>query len=161
MLGRGVVRELRAAIPDIAIEGIEYSAGVGGNMTPQGADAGGIKNATSLFTSAAAKCPNSALTSGGYSQGAALQHRAVESLPKNVQARIAGVILYGDTKNKQDGGRIKNFPQEKVKIFCNKNDGVCGGALNVNAGHMAYTDQFKPGAEFIAGRVKAFGGGKG
>jgi cutinase len=155
MLGRGVVRELKAAIPDIAIEGIEYSAAVGGNMTPQGADAGGIKNATQLFTAAAAKCPTSALTSGGYSQGAALQHRAIEGLPQNVKNRIAGVILYGDTKNKQDGGKIKNFPPEKVKIFCNPNDGVCGGALNVNAGHLAYNDKFKPGAEFIAARVKA------
>jgi cutinase len=132
MLGRGIVRELRAALPDVAIEGVNYSAGVGGNLTPQGADAAGIKVAQDLFRSAATKCPAAALMGGGYSQGAALMHRAIEALDKKTQDRIAGVVLYGDTKNKQDGGRIKNFPPEKVKIFCNADDGVCGGALRVS-----------------------------
>jgi cutinase len=147
---------LKALHPDLAVEGVNYSAGVGGNMTPQGADGSGIKMASDLYKSAAAKCPKAALVGGGYSQGAALQHRAIEALPKDIQSRIVAVILYGDTKNKQDGGKIKNFPTEKVKIFCNPNDGVCGGALNVNAGHMAYNNAVKPGAEFAATRIKAY-----
>jgi cutinase len=143
-------------LPDVAIEGVDYSAGVGGNMTPQGADAAGIKMATTLFTSATTKCPKSAIMAGGYSQGAALMHRSIEALPKNVRDRIVAVVLYGDTKNKQEGGKIKNFPPENLKIFCNKDDGVCGGALNVNAGHMAYKDFITPGAEFLASHAKAW-----
>jgi cutinase len=66
-------------------------------------------------------------------------------------------VLYGDTKNKQDGGKIKNFPADRVKIFCNPNDGVCSGALNVNAGHMAYNAEshFIPGANFYKAKVDA------
>lgn len=118
-------------LPDVAIEGVGYAAGIGGNLTPQGADGAGIKLASDLFKDAAAKCAKSALLAGGYSQGAALMHRSIEALPKTIQDRIAGVVLFGDTKNKQDGGRIKNFPPEKVKIYCNPDDGVCGGALMV------------------------------
>jgi cutinase len=130
-LGSGFVKALKSALPDVAIEGVNYSAGLLGNITPQGADAEGIKMAQDLFKQAAAKCSKSALLGGGYSQGAALMHRAIEALDKSVQDKIAGVTLFGDTKNKQDGGRIKNFPPEKVKIFCNQDDGVCGGGLNV------------------------------
>jgi cutinase len=155
-LGRGLARELRALHPDLLVEGVDYSAGVGGNMTPGGADPAGVKLATSLYQKAASMCPNAALVGGGYSQGAALQHRTVEALPKNIQNKVVAVVLYGDTKNKQDGGRIKNFPTENVKIFCNKDDGVCGGGLQVNAGHMAYRDAVKPGAEFAAKRIKAY-----
>jgi cutinase len=113
--------------------------------------------ASDLFKQAAAKCAKSALLAGGYSQGAALMHRSIEALPKEIQDRIAGVVLFGDTKNKQDGGKIKNFPADKVKIFCNANDGVCGGGLNVNAGHLAYNadTHFKPAVTFLATRAKA------
>jgi cutinase len=157
MLGRAVARELRKIMPDLAVEGIGYSAGVGGNLTPQGADAAGIKMGSDLYKQVFAKCPNAVLLGGGYSQGAALQHRVVEALPKNIQDRIAGVVLYGDTKNKQDGGKIKNFPADKVKIFCNANDGVCGGGLNVNAGHLAYNAEthFIPGATWYKSKADA------
>src|ERR1700712_2254137 len=156
IIGPQVFGPLKKQYPDIAIEGVTYGASIGGNMTPGGAEPGGVKNAQQLFTSAASKCPKAALVGGGYSQGAALMHRAIEALPKNVQDKIVAVVLYGDTKNKQDGGRIKNFPPEKTKIFCNKGDGVCGGGLNVNAGHMSYGDSFKPGADFIVSKLKAF-----
>jgi cutinase len=155
IIGPKVFAPLKKLYPDIAIQGVKYPADIPGNLTPAGADAGGIKEAQRLFTEATTKCANAMLVGGGYSQGAALMHRAIEALPKNVQDRIVAVVLYGDTKNKQDGGRIKNFPPEKVKIFCNKNDGVCSGALNVNAGHLSYGDSFQPGAQFIAEKLKA------
>jgi cutinase len=144
-------------MPDLAAEGVEYSAGVAGNLTPQGADSAGIKTASDLYKAAFQKCPKSVLLGGGYSQGAALQHRAIEALPKNIQDRIAAVVLYGDTKNTQDKGQIKNFPKDKVKIFCNANDGVCGGGLNVNAGHLSYNaaTHFIPGAEFYKSKAEA------
>jgi cutinase len=151
-------------LPSIAVEGVEYGAGVAGNMTPGGGDPAGIKEATKDYTLAFTKCPNTIIIGGGYSQGAAITHRTVEALPENIKARIAGITLYGDTKYKQDGGRIKNFPTEKVKIFCNgygelkgkSADGVCNGGLNVNGGHMSYGDSFKPGAAWLKAQVDAF-----
>jgi cutinase len=76
-----------------------------------------------------------------------------------VHSHIAGIALFGDTQNKQSGGHIKNFPQEKSKVFCESNDGVCGGLLNVNAGHLAYMGgggKLKEGAEWLIAQVKGF-----
>lgn len=155
--------------PSLAVEGVEYGAGVAGNLNAQGGDPAGIKEATKDYTLAATKCPDTTIIGGGYSQGAAITHRSVEALPENIKARIAGIVLYGDTKFKQDGGVIKNFPPSKVKVFCNgygelkgkSADGVCGGALNVNGGHLSYGDSFKPGAAFLKGKVDAFKASKG
>lgn len=49
----------------------------------------------------ASKCPDSVIVAGGYSQGAAVNHRAIEELDPAVQDQIAGVILYGDTQKQQ------------------------------------------------------------
>jgi cutinase len=140
-----------------------------GNLLPGGGDTDGIKEAVKDYTLATTKCPNTIITGGGYSQGAAITHRAVEQLPANVKAKIAGIVLYGDTQYKQDGGRIKNFPPEKVHTFCNgyaelkgkSTDGVCGGGLNVNMGHMSYGDSMATGAEFLSKQVSAAKGGAG
>jgi len=164
IIGVKLVAELRKVFPSLAVEGVEYGAGVGGNMTPGGGDPAGIAEATKDYKLAVTKCPESVIIGGGYSQGAAITHRTVEALPEDVKAKIAGITLYGDTKFKQDGGRIKNFPPEKVKVFCNgygelkskSADGVCGGALNVNGGHLSYGDSFKPGAEWLKAQVAAF-----
>jgi len=71
-------------------------------MLPGGTDAAGIKNATEIFNKVHTACPKSAIVGGGYSQGSALMHRTVEALPDAVKDHIAGIILYGDTKNKQE-----------------------------------------------------------
>jgi cutinase len=172
----------------LAVEGVTYGAGVAGNLTPGGGDPAGIQECTKDYnlagkscyifrfsidtktnTVSASKCPNTIIIGGGYSQGAAITHRTVEKLPQNVKDKIAGIALYGDTQNKQDGAKIKNFPPEKVKVFCNgygelkgkSSDGVCGGLLNVNGGHMSYGDSMKPGAQFLKGRVDALRASRG
>jgi cutinase len=158
------VPQIRKKIPDIAVEGVTYGAGIAGNLTPEGGDPAGIADAKRLYNLAATKCPDTIITGGGYSQGAAITHRAVESLPDSVKQRIAGILLYGDTKHKQDGGQIKNFPKDKVRTFCNgyddlksaSPDGVCGGALNVNAGHLSYGSTFGTAAEWLSQKVAAF-----
>lgn len=169
IIGGKLVPELRKVFPSLAVEGVEYGAGVAGNLTPGGGDPAGIKEATKDYNLAATKCPETVIVGGGYSQGAAITHRTVEALPENIKARIAGIILYGDTKFKQDGGVIKNFPPAKVKVFCNgygelkskSADGVCNGALNVNGGHLSYGDSFKPGAAFLKGKVDEYKAQKG
>lgn len=66
-------------------------------------------------------------------------HATVGKLPKELQDRIAVGVLFGDTRNKQDKSQVPGFPKEKVEVYCATNDGVCGGLLNVNAGHFVYT----------------------
>jgi len=164
IIGGQLVPEIKRKIPNIAIEGVTYGAGIGGNLTPGGGDPAGIADAKRLYNLAASKCPNTIIIGGGYSQGAAITHRAVESLPEQTKKRIAAIVLYGDTKYKQDGGMIKRFPPEKVKTFCNgfgdlkskSADGVCDGKLNVNFGHLSYGSTFSTAAGWLAEKVAAF-----
>jgi cutinase len=65
-------------------------------------------------------------------------HNAVGALPPNIKSKVVGGVLFGDTRNKQDKGQVPNYPKDQVVIYCDKNDGVCGGKLNVNAGHFVY-----------------------
>jgi len=150
---------------DLAVEGVNYAAGVGTNMGPGGADPKGVSEGTRLFNLAATKCPSTIIIGGGYSQGAAVMHGAAKALPPNIQARIAGIALFGDTQNKQSGGHIKGLPETKSKVFCIKGDGVCNGMLNVNGAHMSYPSNpiMKEAVDWMVGNVKAMkaSGGKG
>lgn len=105
---------------ELTVKFNSYAALLSTNFLPGGADPAGIRRMASQLTEAATKCgANSILVAGGYSQGAALTHRAVEDLPANVKARIAGIVTFGDTQNRQDNGQINNFPASKTKIICN------------------------------------------
>jgi cutinase len=106
------------------------------------------------LTSMATKCPDSIIVAGGYSQGAAVNHRAIEDLPANVQERIAGVVLYGDTQKQQDKEQIPNFPKEKVKIICQLGDAVCNGVLTVLPAHLTYGVRADEGVQFLETQIK-------
>ena len=82
---------------------------------------------------------------------------SVSKLSSDVQNQIAAVVLYGDTRNKQDDGGIPNFPDSKVKVYCNKSDGVCGGALMVTAGHLTYNADVGAAAEWMEGLISSGG----
>jgi cutinase len=84
---------------------------------------------------------------------------AVSTLDKTTQGRIAGVVLFGYTKNKQNGGKIQNFPGDRVMTFCDKSDGVCGGGLSVTAGHFVYVrnGDIAKAAEYLAGNLRKAG----
>lgn len=110
-----------------------------------------------LLTQAAKECPNSSILAGGYSQGAALTHRAIENLPDSVKNAIDGVVTFGDTQNQQDGGQIPNFSREKVKIFCNPGDLVCVGTLTITPAHLTYGLDADAAAAFLAARARAGG----
>lgn len=82
---------------------------------------------------------------------------AVSKLDPSVQERVAGVVLYGNTRNKQENGKIPNFPPEKAKTYCNASDGVCGGALLVTAGHLTYTRDVKEAVSYLQTQISAQG----
>lgn len=65
-------------------------------------------------------------------------HNTVGSLPEPLKKKIIAGVLFGDTRNKQDKGQVPNYPKDQVMIFCDAEDGVCGGALKVTNAHMVY-----------------------
>jgi len=149
---------------DVACQGVgapAYSAGLADNVSPKGTTASAIAEATKHYNTASTKCPNTVIVTGGYSQGTAVIFNAVSALPANVKSRVAAAVLYGYTKNAQNKGIIPNYPPSQVKTFCPKSDGVCNGALNVNAGHFSYiaNGDIPAGTKFMTERIKAHGKG--
>ena len=147
--------------------GQPYSAGLGDNVLPKGTSNAAITEATKMFTTANTKCPSTIIVFGGYryvqtkllsssdilllccanylySQGTAVMMNTVSGLPADIKRKVVGGVLFGYTKNAQQKGMIPNYPKDQVKVFCDETspgrfgDGVCGGTLNVNAGHMVY-----------------------
>ncbi|CZT07092.1 related to cutinase 1 precursor [Rhynchosporium agropyri] len=140
---------------NVAVEGIDYQAGIGTNLLPGGAELAGIQEMKALFQDAAAKCPTSALVGVGYSQGAALCHRAIEDLPATVKSQIAGVVTYGDTQNTQDRGQIPNFAKDKTLVICNPGDAVCTGVLTILPAHLDYVKRVPEAVAFLTTKIKA------
>ncbi|KAI9046524.1 hypothetical protein LZ554_009271 [Drepanopeziza brunnea f. sp. 'monogermtubi'] len=140
---------------NVAVEGIGYAALLETNFIPGGADPAEVKMMHDLFLDAAAKCPYSILLGGGYSQGAALCHRAIENLPEEVKDRIAGVAMYGDTQNTPDKGSIPNFPPEKTLIICNDQDVICKGNLTITRPHGLYVQRVPEALAFFKEKVTA------
>jgi cutinase len=85
----------------VATEGIDYAAALATNVLPGGTDRASKLLMQQTLNAMAAQCPNSVIVTGGYSQGAAVNHRAIEDLSAAVKEKIAGVVLYGDTQKQQ------------------------------------------------------------
>jgi len=73
--------------------------------------------------------------------------------------QIAGVVTFGDTQNRADGGRIKNFPTNKLKIFCGGliHDTVCDGNLEaaILLPHLSYGSDAREAGQFLIGKINA------
>ncbi|TDZ35280.1 putative cutinase 1 [Colletotrichum spinosum] len=163
VVGPGVANSLKSAFSgQVAVQGVDYAAALSTNFLPGGADPDGITEMESLLNDAASKCPDPIIVTGGYSQGAAVNHRAIEDLPEAQKSQIAGVVTFGDTQFRADRGQIPNFPKDKIKIICAENprDTVCDGNLGaaVLAPHLSYGADAKEGADFLIAQIRAFQG---
>ncbi|KAK3397694.1 cutinase-domain-containing protein [Sordaria brevicollis] len=142
-------------VTNVVTEGIDYPALLSTNFLPGGADLGGIREMKRLLNKAATDCPNSKIVVAGYSQGAALVHRAVEDMSEAVKDKIVAAVTYGDTQRLQDRGRIPNFPESKTLIICNTGDLVCLGQLTILAPHLDYERRVPEALAFINARLAA------
>ncbi|KAL1836386.1 hypothetical protein VTJ49DRAFT_5224 [Mycothermus thermophilus] len=143
---------------DIWVQGVggPYEASTAPNFLPRGSSEEAIGEAKRLFALAQSKCPNTAVVAGGYSQGAALIAAAVSDLRGATQEQVKGVVLFGYTKNRQNNGRIPNYPAERTKVFCNIGDAVCDGTLIITPSHFLYNIEARgEAARFLTARVGA------
>ncbi|KAI1491415.1 carbohydrate esterase family 5 protein [Biscogniauxia mediterranea] len=145
---------LKAAfgVENVATQGVDYYGFLETNFYPGGAPPWGIYDMQVLLTTAAA-CPDSKIVAGGYSQGAALTHRAIEGLGQSVKDKIAAVVTFGDTQTLQDGGRIRGFPPDRTLIICNVGDIVCTGTLYTYPVHYDYLKWVPAAVAFLAQKL--------
>ncbi|KAI1080861.1 cutinase-domain-containing protein [Whalleya microplaca] len=139
-------------VRNVATQGVDYWGFIQTNFYPGGAPPWGIYD-MQLLLSAAATCPDSKIVAAGYSQGAALTHRAIEGLGAEIRDKIAGVVTFGDTQTFQDGGRIRNYDTNRTLIICNAGDVVCTGTLYVFPMHFDYVKWVPTAVAFLAQKL--------
>ncbi|KXJ90475.1 cutinase-domain-containing protein [Microdochium bolleyi] len=153
--GPQVIAAVKATLGDanVAGQGVAYSASLLGNLNSGGAPANEARSFAQAITSATTQCASSKIFVSGYSQGAALVHRAVEQLSTAVKAKVAAAVTFGDTQKKQDGGRIPSFDPSKTLIICHTGDLVCEGTLIITGAHSNYADTADQAARFIVSKA--------
>ena len=153
--GPQTIDALKAALGDsvVAAQGLEYPASLLDNLRAEGCDPDDAENFGELITQAATECPDSKLVLSGYSQGAALVHAAAKLLSANVVSHVAAAVTYGDTRKKQDGGKITNIDPSRTLILCHDGDLVCEGTLIVTDNHYDYDDLAPTAVSFIVSKV--------
>jgi cutinase len=82
-------------------------------------------------------------------------HSAIPNLSAAVVSQIAGVVLFGDTRRTQTGGRISGLPASKLKIFCNTGDLVCDGTLVITEAHLKYASSVPAAMTFLTNGISA------
>lgn len=136
--------------------GRDYAANLEGNLYTDGTQPKSIAEMVRLFRDASSKCPSAKILAGGYSQGAALTAAAVRDIDASIREKIVGVALFGYTKNQQNGGKIINYPSNRLSVFCNPGDYVCQGSLLIAPPHLDYSNSASgPAPDFLVGRVGA------
>ncbi|GKT83926.1 LOW QUALITY PROTEIN: cutinase precursor [Colletotrichum tofieldiae] len=145
---------VKANFQSVAVEGVDYAAGLATNTLPGGADPKGIAEMKRLIAQANSDCPNSMLVVGGYSQGAALTHRAVEDLPQAQKDQIVAAFTFGDTQNTQDNGQIPNFPKTRPRSSAPR---ATPGTLTILPAHLSYGRNADEMADFISQKLTAAG----
>ncbi|AEO58711.1 carbohydrate esterase family 5 protein [Thermothelomyces thermophilus ATCC 42464] len=160
--GPNVASVLEAAYGDnIWVQGVggPYRAGLADNALPAGTTRAAIDEAKRLFNLANTKCPGAAVVAGGYSQGTAVVSNAIAELRGTgtaTQEQIRGVVLFGYTKNLQNGGRVPDYPTDRTKVFCNVGDLVCSGTLIVAPAHFLYTaESLGEAPRFLQSKIDA------
>ncbi|KAI7162060.1 hypothetical protein KC331_g8152 [Hortaea werneckii] len=127
----------------VACQGVggPYDATLGANVLPEGTTSAAYNEAIRLFTLA------------NTNQGAAVMVASIRRLSTTIKNQIAGVVLYGNTRNAQENGKIPNFPTDRVETICALTDGVCYGTLTVTAGHLSYGDDVGDAVDFLSDRI--------
>ncbi|KAF2621183.1 carbohydrate esterase family 5 protein [Macroventuria anomochaeta] len=154
----GNALESRYGAANVWVQGVggPYDATLGDNFLPRGSSAAAIREGVRLLNLANSKCPNSAVITGGYSQGSALMAAALTDVTAAVRNRVVGTVLFGYTQNLQNRGGIPNYPSDRLEVFCAIGDLVCSGTLTITAAHLSYGDEAADEApKFLISKIGA------
>ncbi|KAI1004045.1 hypothetical protein K3495_g4166 [Podosphaera aphanis] len=147
--GPAWIQQMRYSLGEenIAVQGVNYSGTLSGYLKG-GSRKGSIKF-LDLTTEVTARCPDTKIILGGYSQGAMLAHNAALQFSDAIVARISAAVLFGDPFHKLALGKI---PSSKVLNICHKKDIICKGKGGV-AAHLNYENDASQAAAFALARI--------
>ncbi len=169
-VGDAFVDSLRQQAPGLNIDtyGVNYAAS---KLQLHGGD--GANDTINRVKQAVAKCPNTQIVLGGYSQGASVMDIVAgvpiggitwgNSLPADLASHVTAVATFGDVADRAGG----TLPSQSALLgskaidLCNPEDPIChAGSGNQWSGHTegyvpAYTTQ---AASYVASRLLANSG---
>ncbi|KAK1753814.1 cutinase-domain-containing protein [Echria macrotheca] len=152
------VLEAKYGGSNVWVQGVggAYKANLLDNLLPEGTTSAAIAEMKTLLSLANSRCPSAKIVAGGYSQGAALAAAAIGGSSATIREQVKGVVLFGYTKNKQNGGKIPNYPADRLAVYCEVGDLVCDGTLLVLPAHLTYGDEAADEApKFLIARIAA------
>ncbi|EAU88250.1 cutinase [Coprinopsis cinerea okayama7 len=132
----------------VDFEGIDYPALVTGYLA--GGDRGGARTMADKVASTASRCPNAKIFISGYSQGAQVTHLAARQLSAANQARVTGVVTFGDPYRDD---ALPGGLDSRRKTYCNFGDLICDGLPTILAPHLTYGSDASDAARWVAARV--------
>ncbi|EAU82066.1 cutinase [Coprinopsis cinerea okayama7 len=149
VVGPGLSAAVKLAVRDsVEFEGIDYPALVSGYLA--GGDRGGARTMANKVSQTASRCPNAKIFISGYSQGAQVTHLAARQLSAADQARVTGVVTFGDPYRDD---ALPGGLQSRRKTYCNVGDLICAGLPTLLAPHFTYGSDTPDAARWIAARV--------
>ncbi|KAK2032264.1 alpha/beta-hydrolase [Colletotrichum zoysiae] len=143
----------------VAVQGIEYAANVMDNLCDKAhrCHPGEVAKANDQIKRYMDRCPDAKVLMGAYSQGAAMLTRILSAwLEPGYKDRILAVVTFGSTMQLETGGKIPNFPPDKVKMLCNGLDPVCRTGILAGAAlptHRGYQASALPAVQFMLSRL--------
>ncbi|KAK3984668.1 cutinase-domain-containing protein [Cladorrhinum sp. PSN332] len=153
----GKYLEAKLGAANVWVQGVggDYKAALLDNLLSEGTTTAAINEMKNLLIRANRLCPNAKIVASGYSQGAALVGAAIRDSSAAIREQIKGVVLFGWTKNKQNGGKIPNYPANRLLVYCESGDLVCTGTLIVLPPHLSYQDEAAgPAPEFLLQKLR-------
>ena len=158
-IGQAFVDLLRSQLGgrSVGVYAVDYPASRDFDVsTPAGAN-----DASTHIQSMAAKCPNTRMVLGGYSQGAGVIDLSTTAMPPQVADHVAAAALFGapksafaDTLSPGPLPAIGPLYATKTIDLCVPNDPICSDGWDMRA-HVAYveTGMVNQAATFAANRV--------
>jgi cutinase len=93
------------------------------------------------------------------SQGAGLLHNTIPKLDAKVKAKIAGIVVFGDTYQVKDSNSLPTYPKEKFKAFCSTTDLVCHDVTAkdpiILPAHIMYSSDVPEATNFFKKMISA------
>lgn len=81
---------------------------------------------------------------------------ALTDVTAAVRNKVVGTVLFGYTKNLQNGGGVPNYPSDRLEVFCAFGDLVCSGTLTITLAHLSYGDEAADEApDFLISKIGA------
>lgn len=140
----------------------EYAVAYPANGDFNASIGAGVADARGHIESVAARCPNTRIVLGGYSQGAGVMDIVTNDMPPQVANHVAAVVDFGRPKSSYSRSLATNLApnvgaaySDRFLDVCIPTDPICWEGGSNPFAHMAYaaTGQAAQAATFVVGKL--------